>query len=78
MAQEDPAFAEVALDLLAIQSEARQAARRYDRYLRDAEDAGLTEVAFFIRLLLEEDLSRAAHCEGLLRDLGGGPGTRTA
>ena len=37
--------------------------------LRNAENAGLPEVAYFIHLLVEEDSARAAHCQGLLRKL---------
>ena len=38
--------------------------------LRNAENAGLPEVAYFVRLLMEEDSARATHCQSLLRKLG--------
>ena len=44
--------------------------RDYSRYLRNAENAGLPEVAYFVHLLMEEDSARVAHCQGLLRKLG--------
>lgn len=64
----DPA--DVTRDLLAIQSSALEAIRDYSRYLRNAENAGLPEVAYFGHLLIEEDSARAAHGQGLLRKLG--------
>jgi hypothetical protein len=69
MAQKEADAADVTLDLLAIQSNALEAIRGY-RYLRNAENAGLPEVAYFVHLLLEEDSARATHCQGLLRKLG--------
>ena len=70
MAQKEADAAEVRTDLLAIQSNALAAIRDYRRYLRNAENAGLPEVAYFVRLLMEEDSARATHCQGLLRKLG--------
>ena len=70
MTQKETDAADVTLDLLAIQSSALEAIRDYSRYLRNAECAGLPEVAHFVHLLMEEDSARAAHCQGLLRKLG--------
>ena len=70
MTQKETGAADVMLDLLAIQSSALQAIRDYSRYLRNAESAGLPEVAHFVRLVMEEDSARATHCQGLLRKLG--------
>jgi hypothetical protein len=70
MTQKETGAADVTLDLLAIQSSALEAIRDYTRYLRNAENAGLPEVAYFVHLLMEEDSARAAHCQGLLRKLG--------
>jgi rubrerythrin len=78
MAQEETQAADVAQDLLAIQSSALEAIRDYGRYLRNAENAGLPEVAHFVRLLMEEDSARATHCQGLLRKLGGTESGRPA
>ena len=69
MTQEETDAADVTLDLLAIQSSALEAMRDCSRYLRNAENAGLPEVAYFVRQLMEEDSARAAHCQGLLRKL---------
>jgi rubrerythrin len=70
MTRKETGAADGTLDLMAIQSNALEAIRDYDRYLRDAENAGLPEVAYFVRRLMEEDSARAAHCRGLLRRLG--------
>jgi hypothetical protein len=67
MTQEKADAADVTLDLLAIQSNALEAIRDYSRYLRNAENAGLPEVAYFVHLLMEEDSARATHCQALLR-----------
>jgi hypothetical protein len=79
MAQEDSGAADVTLDLVAIQSHALEAIRDYSRYLRNAENAGLPEVAYFVQLLMEEDSARVTHCQGLLRKLGStGSGSNSA
>ena len=78
MTQEETATADVTLDLLAIQSNALEAIRNYSRYLRNAENAGLPEVAHFVHLLIAEDSARATHCQGLLRKLGGTENGRPA
>ena len=70
MTQKEASAADVTLDLLAIQSSALEAIRDYGRYLRNAENAGLPEVAYFVHLLVEEDSARVTHCQGLLRKLG--------
>jgi len=70
MTRKETGAADVTLDLMAIQSNALEAIRDYGHYLRDAENAGLPEVAYFVRQLMEEDSARAAHCQGLLRRLG--------
>ena len=70
MTQKETSAADVTLDLLAIQSSALEAIRNYSRYLRNAERAGLPEVAYFVHLLMEEDSARVTHCQGLLRKLG--------
>jgi hypothetical protein len=50
MAQKEADTADVTIDLLAIQSNALEAIRDYRRYLRNAENAGLPEVAYFVHL----------------------------
>jgi hypothetical protein len=70
VAQKEADAADVTLDLLTIQSRALEAIRDYRRYLRNAENAGLPEVAHFVHLLIEEDSARATHCQGLLKKLG--------
>ena len=70
MAKKESHAADVTLDLLTIQSSALEAIQDYGRSLRNAENAGLPEVAHFVHLLMEEDSARAAHCQGLLKKLG--------
>ena len=78
MAHKETNATDVTLDLLAIQSSALEAIRNYSRYLRNAERAGLPEVAYFVHLLIEEDSARATHCQGLLRKLGSTGSVRPA
>jgi hypothetical protein len=47
MTRKETGAADVTLDLMAIQSNALEAIRDYGHYLRDAESAGLPEVAYF-------------------------------
>ena len=54
MTEKETDAANVTLDLLAIQSNALEAIRDYNRYLRNAENAGLPEVAYLVHLLMEE------------------------
>lgn len=70
MAGEYANLADVSRDLLSIDSSALAAVHGYGQYLRDAENAGLPEVAYFVRQLMEEDLARVAHSRGLLERLG--------
>ena len=70
MTHKETDAADVTRDLQAIQSSALEAIRDYSRYMRNAENAGLPEVAYFVHLLIEEDSARVAHCQGLLRKLG--------
>jgi hypothetical protein len=67
MAQEETHDADVTQDLLVIQSNALEALRDYRRCLRNAENAGLPQVAHFVRLLIEEDSARAMHSGFLSR-----------
>lgn len=69
MAWEGADLADVSRDLMSIESGALAAVRGYGQCLRDAEGAGLPEVAYFVRQLMEEDAARAAHCRGLLERL---------
>jgi hypothetical protein len=48
MAQKEADAADVTIDLLTIQSNALEAIQDYRRYLRNAENAGLPEVAYFV------------------------------
>jgi hypothetical protein len=70
MTRKETGAADVTLDLMAIQSNALEAIRGYGPYRRDAENAGLPDVASFVRQLMGEDSACAAHCQGLQRRLG--------
>ena len=70
MTRKETGAVDVTLDLMAIQSNALEAIRDYGHYLRDAENAGPPEVAYFVRQIMEKDSARAAHRQGLLRRLG--------
>jgi rubrerythrin len=43
----------------------------YGQYVRDAENAGLKDIAQFFHQTMEEDSARAARCHGLIKQVGG-------
>ena len=79
MATGETGFADVFYDLISTQYHALKAGHDYGQYVRDAENAGLDDVAEFFRGVMKEDSARAKHCHELLRKLTGtehgGPAT---
>ncbi|SFK40988.1 acyl carrier protein [Geodermatophilus ruber] len=73
-------FADVTYDLISVQYHALKAGKHNDQYIRDAEGAGLDDVAGFFREIQEQDAARARRCHEFLRRLSGteqgGPATR--
>ncbi|MCU1491332.1 MAG: acyl carrier protein [Acidimicrobiaceae bacterium] len=71
MATGETGFEDVFYDLVAIQYFSLKAGHDYGQYVRDAENAGLDDVAKFVREVMEQDSERAARCHQFLRQLTG-------
>jgi hypothetical protein len=79
MATGETGFADVMFDLISVQYHSLKAGHDYGQYVRDAETAGLDDVAAFFRDVMSEDSARAKRCHELLGRLQGtkhgGPAT---
>lgn len=79
MATGETGFSDVEFDLISTQYHALKAGHDYGQYVRDAETAGLDDVASFFRQVMSEDSARAKSCHDLLAKIAGtssgGPAT---
>ena len=71
MATGETGFEDVAYDLISVQYHSLKAGHDYGQYVRDAENAGLQDIAGFFREVMEQDSQRARRCHELLRDVAG-------
>lgn len=71
MATGETGFDDVSYDLISVQYHSLKAGHDYGQYVRDAENAGRTEIADFFRSVMEEDSARAAKCHEFLKELSG-------
>ncbi len=71
MATGETGFDDVSYDLISVQYHSLKAGHDYGQYVRDAENAGRTDIADFFRSVMEEDSARAAKCHELLKELSG-------
>ncbi|MDQ3308153.1 MAG: acyl carrier protein [Actinomycetota bacterium] len=70
MATGETGFDDVKFDLISVQYHSLKAGHDYGQYVRDAENAGNSEVASFFRSVMDEDSARAAKCHDFLKELG--------
>jgi rubrerythrin len=79
MATGETGFEDVTFDLISVQYHSLKAGHDYGQYVRDAENAGLQDIAGFFREVMEQDSQRAQRCHQLLREISGteqgGPAT---
>ena len=79
MATGETGFTDVEFDLISVQYHSLKAGHDYGQYVRDAENAGLDDVAGFFREVMQQDSDRAKRCHEFLRQLAGtehgGPAT---
>jgi len=72
-------FEDVFYDLVSVQYHSLKAGHDHGQYVRDAENAGLDDIAAFFREVMEQDSARAKRCHEMLRQLAGtehgGPAT---
>lgn len=70
MATGETGFDDVSYDLVSVQYHSLKAGHDYGQYVRDADNAGRTDIADFFRSVMEQDSERAARCHSFLKDLG--------
>jgi hypothetical protein len=71
MATGETGFDDVTFDLISVQYHSLKAGHDYGQYVRDAENAGLTDIADFFRDVMKQDSQRAAQCHEFLRRMSG-------
>jgi rubrerythrin len=71
MATGETGFDDVTYDLVSVQYHSLKAGHDYGQYVRDAENAGLNEIADFFRQVMAEDSARAKKIHEFLKDLSG-------
>jgi hypothetical protein len=70
MATGETGFDDVSFDLISVQYHSLKAGHDYGQYVRDAENAGLDEIAAFFREVMEQDSERARRCHEFIKQLG--------
>ncbi|TFV52037.1 acyl carrier protein [Blastococcus sp. TF02A-35] len=71
MATGETGFEDVYYDLISVQYHSLKAGHDYGQYVRDAENAGLDDIAEFFRKVMKQDSKRAAKCHEFLGRLQG-------
>src|SRR5881392_433526 len=71
MATGETGFDDVTFDLVSVQYHSLKAGHDYGQYVRDAENAGLDDIAQFFRKVMKEDSERAGRCHELLKQVSG-------
>ena len=71
MATGETGFEDVYYDLISVQYHSLKAGHDYGQYVRDAENAGLDDVAAFFREVMQQDSDRGKRCHEFLRELSG-------
>jgi len=71
MATGETGFEDVAFDLISVQYHSLKAGHDYGQYVRDAENAGLDDIAGFFREVMQQDSDRAKRCHQFLRAVTG-------
>jgi rubrerythrin len=71
MATGETGFDDVTFDLVSVQYHALKAGHDYGQYVRDADNAGRTDIADFFRKVMDEDSARAKQCHEFIKDLSG-------
>ncbi|MGB6165321.1 MAG: acyl carrier protein [Pseudonocardiaceae bacterium] len=71
MATGETGFDDVTYDLVSVQYHSLKAGHDYGQYVRDAENAGLDDIAAFFREVMEDDSQRAKRCHEFLKKMSG-------
>ncbi|WP_219416983.1 acyl carrier protein [Pseudonocardia nigra] len=71
MATGETGFDDVSFDLISVQYHSLKAGHDYGQYVRDADNAGRSDIADFFRKVMKEDSERAEQCHKFLKELSG-------
>jgi len=71
MATGETGFDDVTFDLISVQYHSLKAGHDYGQYVRDAENAGRSDIADFFRQVMTQDSERAARVHEFLKELSG-------
>ena len=69
MATGETGFDDVTFDLISVQYHSLKAGHDYGQYVRDADNAGRSDIADFFRSVMKQDAERAAQCHTYLKQL---------
>ncbi|MBV8932910.1 MAG: acyl carrier protein [Kutzneria sp.] len=69
MATGETGFDDVSFDLISVQYHALKAGHDYGQYVRDAENAGMTEIAEFFKEVMSQSSTWAKRCHEYLTQL---------
>ena len=69
MATGETGIGDVEYDLISLQYHSLKAGHDYGQYVRDAQNAGLDDVASFFEEVMSQDSQRAKRCHELLTKL---------
>jgi rubrerythrin len=69
MATGETGFDDVTFDLISVQYHSLKAGHDYGQYVRDAENAGMDDIASFFQQVMDDDSARAEKCHEFLRQL---------
>jgi len=64
-------FDDVSFDLISVQYHSLKAGHDYGQYVRDANNAGRSEIAEFFETVMSQDSERAQKCHDFLKELSG-------
>ncbi|MGI8652194.1 MAG: acyl carrier protein [Geodermatophilaceae bacterium] len=71
MATGETGFDDVSFDLISVQYHSLKAGHDYGQYVRDANNAGRSDIAEFFETVMSQDSERAQKCHDLLKELSG-------
>ncbi|WP_410586314.1 acyl carrier protein [Amycolatopsis sp. lyj-23] len=71
MATGETGFDDVTFDLISVQYHSLKAGHDYGQYVRDADNAGRSDIADFFRRVMDEDSARARQCHEFIKELSG-------
>ncbi|MBA3369614.1 MAG: acyl carrier protein [Geodermatophilaceae bacterium] len=71
MATGETGFDDVSFDLISVQYHSLKAGHDYGQYVRDANNAGRSDIAEFFETVMSQDSERAQKCHDFLKEMSG-------